>query len=392
MDLETRLVWCMVTLQGYTEADAKKGPFGGPDRKSDMEALRRLRHVRVARREDERVARRIRRSRKPIALGEKIFYFRGGTHDFACATCHGEDGKRIRLQDLPNLTKPDGRAEGLHDVARVPRVAGRAAHVPVAAERLLPPAALPRARVRVRRVDRADDVPRPQCQRRRVRRAGDQALTEATPCNADMLSLCACRASRAAVILVGCATAPCDAEITAKAAAVLKASFQERGQAKLDRLDQDDTQKTCSEYAGKALPKDVAERIEKANLASIKWPADGKYLGDWKNGEKIAQEGRGMQYSDDPEGPGRRQLLRVPPARAAGALVRHDRPVALPVRQGARLHATTTRKYAYGKIYNAEAYSACTNMPRFGHNGILTEQQIKDVVALLMDPESPVNK
>ena len=49
MDLETRLVWCMVTLQGYTEADAKKSPFGGPDRKSDMEALRRLCHVRVAR-------------------------------------------------------------------------------------------------------------------------------------------------------------------------------------------------------------------------------------------------------------------------------------------------------------------------------------------------------
>ena len=94
----------------------------------------------------------------------------------------------------------------------------------------------------------------------------------------------------------------------------------------------------CSEYAGKALPKDVAERIEKANLASIKWPADGKFVGDWKNGEKIAQEGRGMQYSDDPEGPGRRQLLRLPSARAAGALLRHDRPVAVPVRQAARLH------------------------------------------------------
>ena len=84
---------------------------------------------------------------------------------------------------------------------------------------------------------------------------------------------------------------------------MLKASFSERGQAKLDRLVQDDTQKTCSEYTGKALPKDAAERIEKANLATIKWPADGKLLGDWKNGEKIAQEGRGMQYSDDPKGP-----------------------------------------------------------------------------------------
>ena len=50
------------------------------------------------------------------------------------------------------------------------------------------------------------------------------------------------------------------------------------------------------------------------------------------------------------------------------------------------------QKYAYGKIWNAEAYSACSNMPRFGHAGILTEAQIKDVVALLMDPNSPVNK
>jgi L-cysteine S-thiosulfotransferase len=49
-------------------------------------------------------------------------------------------------------------------------------------------------------------------------------------------------------------------------------------------------------------------------------------------------------------------------------------------------------KYAYGKIYNSEAYSACSSMPRFGHQGILTEAQIKDVVALLMDPKSPVNQ
>ena len=75
-----------------------------------------------------------------------MFYFRGGTHDFACATCHGEDAKRIRLQDLPNLTTSGRRAEGVHDVAGLPRVAGRAAHVPVAAQRLLPPAALPGAR------------------------------------------------------------------------------------------------------------------------------------------------------------------------------------------------------------------------------------------------------
>ena len=195
----------------------------------------------------------------------------------------------------------------------------------------------------------------------------------------------------APAILVGCATAPSDAEVNAKAAAMLKASFVARGQAKLDRLVQDDTQKTCSEYTGKALPKDAAERIEKANLAMVKWPADGKYLGDWKNGEKIAQEGRGMQYSDDPKGPvgancyACHQL--APQELSFGtigpSLYQFGR---------SRGYTDETRKYAYGKVYNADAYNACTNMPRFGHKGILTEQQIKDVVALLMDPASPVNK
>jgi sulfur-oxidizing protein SoxX len=192
-------------------------------------------------------------------------------------------------------------------------------------------------------------------------------------------------------ILIGCATAPGDAEVTAKATTVLKASFSERGQAKLDRLVQDDTQKTCSEYTGKALPKDVAERIEKANLATIKWPGDGRLVGDWKNGERIAQEGRGMQYSDDPTGPAGANCYachQLAPQEVSYGTIGPS----LYQFGKARGYTDEVRKYAYGKVYNAEAYSACTNMPRFGHKGILTEQQVKDVVALLMDPDSPVNK
>jgi len=107
MDLESRIVWCMVTLQGYTEADAKKGPFGGPNRKSDMEA-----YVAYVTSESRGVKMNVALSnpqeQEAYRLGEKIFYFRGGTHDFACATCHGDDAKRIRLQDLPNLTTTEG--------------------------------------------------------------------------------------------------------------------------------------------------------------------------------------------------------------------------------------------------------------------------------------------
>jgi sulfur-oxidizing protein SoxA len=107
MDLETRLVWCRVKLQGMSEADAKKNPFGGPNNKSDMEAL-------VAFVTSESRGARMNvsidhpKEREAYRIGEKIFYFRGGPHDFGCVTCHGEDGKRIRLQDLPNLTTKEG--------------------------------------------------------------------------------------------------------------------------------------------------------------------------------------------------------------------------------------------------------------------------------------------
>jgi len=108
MDLETRLVWCRVKLQGMSEADAKKNPFGaGNDKKSDLEAL-----VAYITSESRGVKMNVSLShpkeREMYAVGEKIFYYRGGTHDFACATCHGEEGKRIRLQDLPNLTTVQG--------------------------------------------------------------------------------------------------------------------------------------------------------------------------------------------------------------------------------------------------------------------------------------------
>ena len=205
------------------------------------------------------------------------------------------------------------------------------------------------------------------------------------------LALALAAACAAPTILIGCATTPSDAEVSAKAGAVLKASFREQGQAKLDRLVQDDMQKTCSEYTGKALPKEAAARIEKANLAAIKWPADGKFLGDWKNGERIAQEGRGMQYSDDPKGPVGANCYachRLSPQELSYGTIGPS------LYQFGKLRGYTDdmRKYAYGKVYNAEAYSACTSMPRFGHGGILTAQQVKDVVALLMDPDSPVNK
>ena len=194
------------------------------------------------------------------------------------------------------------------------------------------------------------------------------------------------------IVAAGCgALSVSDAEADAKALAMMKTSFKANGQAKLDRLEQDETQRLCSQHAEKAPPKDVAERIEKLNLASIKYPAGDKYMGDWKAGERIAQSGVGKQYSDNPETPAGGNCYACHQLSKAEMSFGTIGPS---LYNFGKLRGFTPamQKYAYGKVYNSEAFSACSNMPRFGHQGILTEKQIQDVVALLMDPESPVNK
>jgi len=198
-------------------------------------------------------------------------------------------------------------------------------------------------------------------------------------------------ASIAATFVFGCATPLSDEQVGAKATQMLKTSFKARGQAGMDRLDQDDTQRLCSAYAGKDIPKEVSERVEKLNMQAVKWPSDGKYLGDFKNGERVAQEGRGKQFSDDPKGPVGGNCYachQLAPQEVSFGTIGPS------LYQFGKLRGYNDdiRKYAYGKIWNAEAYNACSNMPRFGHAQILSEQQVKDLVALLMDPESPVNK
>ena len=200
----------------------------------------------------------------------------------------------------------------------------------------------------------------------------------------------------AALVTAGCA-AVMDrgdaAQDTAdRAIAMMKASFKPQGQAQLDRIDQDETQRLCTQYhAGVTMPPEVAQRIEKAESASIKDPADGKYLGDWKSGEKIAQSGQGKQYTDDPAKPSGGNCY------ACHQLTKQELsygtigPSLLNFGK-ARGYSEQVQKYVYGKVYDSEAFAACSSMPRFGHNGILTEQQIKDVTALLMDPSSPVNQ
>ena len=192
-------------------------------------------------------------------------------------------------------------------------------------------------------------------------------------------------------LVAACAGMTSSPDYSAQTLAMMKTSFKERGQAKLDRLDQDDMQRLCSQYEGKPMPKDVVDKLEKAQQALIKYPADGNLMGDFARGERVAQSGQGMQFNDNPANPAGANCYACHQLSKAELSFGTIGP---PLYNFGKIRGFTPemQKYAYSKIYNSQAFSACSNMPRFGHNKILTEAQIKDLVALLMDPKSPINQ
>jgi L-cysteine S-thiosulfotransferase len=203
-------------------------------------------------------------------------------------------------------------------------------------------------------------------------------------------------AGAALLLLAGCASGPSDAEINVHADQVIKSAFKERGQAKLDRLDQDEAMKACSRAPdAEPLPKAVIERLEKANLAAVKPPADGKYMGEWREGERIAQSGVGKQFTDNPDNPTGGNCYACHQLGKAELSFGTIGPSLYNYGKARTLEGKVPPQileYTWGKIWNPQAYNLCSNMPRFGHNGILNEQQIKHLMALLFDPASPVNQ
>jgi L-cysteine S-thiosulfotransferase len=106
MDFESRLVHCMVTLQGFKREDVIKKPFSGQgDRATDLEALTAY-VVGQSRGSKINIPQSHPKEKAAYARGEKTFFYRGGPFDFNCASCHSGDNQRIRLQDLPNLQNP----------------------------------------------------------------------------------------------------------------------------------------------------------------------------------------------------------------------------------------------------------------------------------------------
>ncbi|WP_421832264.1 sulfur oxidation c-type cytochrome SoxX [Limnobacter sp.] len=174
---------------------------------------------------------------------------------------------------------------------------------------------------------------------------------------------------------------------------LMLSSFKEKGIAKLERVNQTELQKACSmaETAPGGLPDAKRTELQNAALAAVKYPADGKYLGDWKAGEKIAQTGVGFQFSDK-EGTAAGGNCYACHQLAPQELSYGNIGPSLYQYGKLRGNSEEIMKYTWAKIWNSHAYNACSNMPRFGAEGILTETQLKDVMALLMAADSPVNK
>jgi len=171
--------------------------------------------------------------------------------------------------------------------------------------------------------------------------------------------------------------------------ALLKRDFRERGQAKISRIELDEVQRVCNLHADNP-PAEVARPLEEAQLKAIPMPS-GSLMGDWKQGERIAQSGRGSMWNDKPgvqEGGSCYNCHQLSPKVAAFGTIGPS----LAGFGKTRGNTREMQQYAYGKIYNAKAYNLCSQMPRLGHAGTLNEQQIKDLVALLLDPASPVNQ
>ena len=170
---------------------------------------------------------------------------------------------------------------------------------------------------------------------------------------------------------------------------IMQRDFQARGQATMDRVVQDGVQRVCTESNDRP-PAALAKVMEADQMKTIAFPA-GSLVGDWKRGERIAQGGRGMQWTDKPGASGEGSCYNChelsPKESSFGTLG--------PSLRGfgkVRGNTPEMQRYVYGKIYNSKAYNLCSQMPRLGWSGTLTEEQIKDLVGLLLDPASPVNQ
>ncbi|MGM4988740.1 sulfur oxidation c-type cytochrome SoxX [Tardiphaga sp. 841_E9_N1_2] len=200
----------------------------------------------------------------------------------------------------------------------------------------------------------------------------------------------------ALVLAAGSLTTTTYAQTAAKAPdpalvdAYMKSTFGKAPPEWQARIEPDETLKTCNAYHNE-VPSAEAEKITAREMARVVYPADGKFLGNWKEGAKIANNGRGGQFSDPPD--------TVAGGNCYACHQMEQKEVSYGTLGPSLTNYGKDRKYdpqeiknAFTKVYDSQAMFACSNMPRFGVNKVLSEQQIKDIVAFLFDPESPINK
>ena len=172
--------------------------------------------------------------------------------------------------------------------------------------------------------------------------------------------------------------------------AVMQSSFVTKNQASMERLQQDAVQSVCSVPRGMPLDNKTLTTLREERLNAVVLPADGQYLGDWQRGAEVAGNGRGLQSSDDPTKPNGGNCYAC--HQLAPDEVAYGNLGPSLTGYGARGQSQPMLRYTWTKLWDTHAYNLCSHMPRFGAQGILSEQQLKDVMAYLVDPASPVNQ
>lgn len=196
--------------------------------------------------------------------------------------------------------------------------------------------------------------------------------------------------SLAVLMCLGAAPAVAEGVSREKLDAVIAAAFANAPADVIGRTVQDETLAVCSQYRDEP-PTELWDAILEREQANIKYPENGVLMGDWKVAMKEANNGYGWRMRDDP-------------ARVVGGNCYACHQLAPSEVAYGNLGPSLTGygkdrdideeliKATYNKIYNAQSVLPCSQMPRLGANGFLTPEQVADYVAMLLDPESPVNK
>ena len=196
-----------------------------------------------------------------------------------------------------------------------------------------------------------------------------------------------------ALIAAGCATYPDPATTRQMAEKMVSEDFTAPSPAQLKRLTQDRSQQICSKIGDAKLTQEEAAEVVKLARDSIRYPASGKLVGEWKVGNMLAHDGAGdrIQFGILEKRKENGGLCQNCHALAPGEINVGNVGPSLTGYGLQRGNSEAVAKLTYERIYNGWAYAPCSNMPRLGATRHLTPEQITHMVAYLLDPQSPIN-